>query len=351
MEEVAVSVKKRGRPPKNPAAATSQLNASQSVVDAAATIPKKRGRPPKSAKVQDQRGRPAKKPVNLSESEADGDDDSTENVAKTVASPQLAPKGRGRPRLNNSDAEVPAKTKTASTKRRKLGRPRKHQPSESEDEKSDDDDDDEIHRPVGRPPSGSVNLNIVRTGRGQGRPKTIKDKRPAAPAAEWTGDGTPPKKRGRPSSNKPAYVPTGRPRGRPKVNKPVEEEDDDDEDEDSMEEQPEKPAAVATPPVVKKRGRPSGANKSLNKGTPKPRGRPSKANHSALNHDQDGDDSNDDAARKKPADPDRGFNDTYEDASFSKEDSKSTCDGDAANDTAESVECISDTAGPESATA
>ncbi|SPP88274.1 chromosomal protein D1 [Drosophila guanche] len=351
MEEVEVSVKKRGRPPKSLAAAGSQLNASQSVVDAAATIPKKRGRPPKSAKVQDQRGRPAKKPVNLSESEADGDDDSTENVAKTAASPQLAPKGRGRPRLNNSDAEVPAKTKTASTKRRKLGRPRKHQPSESEDEKSDDEDDDEIHRPVGRPPSGSVNLNIVRSGRGQGRPKAIKEKRPAAPAAEWTGDGTPPKKRGRPSSNKPAYVPTGRPRGRPKVNKPVEEEADVDEDEDSVEEQPEKPAAVATPPVVKKRGRPSGANKSLNKGTPKPRGRPSKANHNALNHDQDGDDSNDDAASKKPADADRGFNDIYEVASFSKEDSKSTCDDDAANDAAESVECISDTADPESATA
>ncbi|XP_017142632.1 chromosomal protein D1 [Drosophila miranda] len=344
MEEV--SVKKRGRPPKNP-------GASPSVVDAAAMIPKKRGRPPKSAKAQ--RGRPSKKPINLSESEGegDGDDDSYENVAKTVASPQLSSKGRGRPRINNYDAEVPAKSKTTSSKRRKLGRPKKHQPSESEDEKSDDDDE-EVRRPPGRPPTGSVNLNIVRTGRGQGRPKTHVEKRPAAPAAEWTGDGPAPKKRGRPALNKQAYVPTGRPRGRPKVNKPVEEEDDDDEeeeDDDSVEEQivqPEKPAAAASAPVVKKRGRPAGPNKLLNEGAPKPRGRPPKANHSALNHDQDEDDSNDDAASKKPADRARAFNDAYEGAASSKDDSKSTCDGEAANDTAEIVDSESDAAGPES---
>lgn len=97
-------------------------------------------------------------------------------------------------------------------------------------------DDDEERRSVGRPASGGENLNIVRTGRGQGRPK----KDVAAKRAGDSENGSDsPKKRGRPASSgkaAPAYQPTGKPRGRPKTTADKESLDEDDEKDDEDEE-------------------------------------------------------------------------------------------------------------------
>lgn len=78
----------------------------------------------------------------------------------------------------------------------------------------DKNDDEEERRKVGRPNTGAVNLNIKRTGRGQGRPKKAVAAKRAA-----NGDSDISKKRGRPAaSNKESYKPTGKPRGRPSAN-------------------------------------------------------------------------------------------------------------------------------------
>lgn len=98
-------------------------------------------------------------------------------------------------------------------------------------------DDEEEKRPLGRPPSGGVNLNIVATGRGQGRPKkTLVAYRQLVKAEN--GGTTPHRKRGRPaSSGKGPYQPTGKPRGRPKtVPAQDKEQDEIKDDEDKNEE-------------------------------------------------------------------------------------------------------------------
>lgn len=176
---------------------------------------------------------------------------------------------------------------------------------------NDDDDDDEDARPVGRPSTGAVSLNIARTGRGQGRPKK-------QAVAEWNGEGDPPpKKRGRPALNKggsgggfSAYVPTGRPRGRPKANANANSEkaaasaedngeDVDDEEESQGEQKHSSPEKTAVTP--KKRGRPS-TGKTPNDGIPK-RGRPPKV---ASNDDDDEEDSADQAETNNKKDDKEG---------------------------------------------
>ena len=95
-------------------------------------------------------------------------------------------------------------------------------------------DDEEERRPLGRPPSSGVNLNIVATGRGLGRPKKgVAPPRRVAKTENGSGDATP-KKRGRPvTTGKGPYQPSGKPRGRPKVASPQGKESQDDEkDED-----------------------------------------------------------------------------------------------------------------------
>lgn len=97
-------------------------------------------------------------------------------------------------------------------------------------------EDDEERRTVGRPPSGGVNLNIVRTGRGQGRPKKDVAARRAADAENGSGDTS--KKRGRPSTSGKVYVPTGKPRGRPKLAVQEDKDSQEDEDVDDVDENP-----------------------------------------------------------------------------------------------------------------
>lgn len=104
-------------------------------------------------------------------------------------------------------------------------------------------DDDEVKNPPGRPSSGGVNLNISRSGRGQGRPR----KDVAAKKENGSADdvATAPKKRGRkPGSGankpKPAAGGTGRGRGRPPKNaaaKKDEKNDEKDEDLDDEEDE------------------------------------------------------------------------------------------------------------------
>lgn len=149
---------------------------------------------------------------------------------------------------------------------------------------------------MGRPPTGAVNLNIVRTGRGVGRPK--KDSL---------------KKRGRPAAN-----PSGRPRGRPKKNnlKPVAddvEEEEVVEDEDQpLEHSENDEVPEAEVPTPKKRGRPSlGKSKSAAsptltsspKKTPsgKPRGRPAKAKQQEPEEDDDDDEDEKTTTVKSPS--------------------------------------------------
>ncbi|XP_030373686.1 chromosomal protein D1 [Scaptodrosophila lebanonensis] len=274
-------VKKRGRPPKAGGGSVALSGGG----DAAHTIPKKRGRP--SGSGNKGRGRPPKNPIASDAEEdvlaLDGENGDTD-VPKTS-------KGRGRPaKVTKVDTESsgnesgndslsidkPSKAQKSPSpaKRRKLGRPKKHVPSDEEAE-SDVDDDDE-RRPVGRPPTGGVNLNIVRTGRGPGRPKK------RAPE-ETNGDvAAVPKKRGRPAgSNKSVpNAPTGKPRGRPKsIKPPVDDDNDDDNGEDDGstadggEDGGKSDSDFVSMP--KKRGRPSKSGASGGK----PRGRPKAVNN------------------------------------------------------------------------
>lgn len=161
----------------------------------------------------------------------------------------------------------------------------------------DDGEEEEERRPVGRPSTGAVNLNISRSGRGAGRPRKNDSgevKRSAiAASAGPNGDDPPPKKRGRPSlNNKVAtpHVPSGRPRGRPKaqnaslnvVTKDVEQQEDEYEHEDESGEDEEMTVMMSTP---KKRGRPSLSDNNKNPTSAKSRGRPKKSPSSQLNDD------------------------------------------------------------------
>uniref|UniRef100_W8C7Y2 Chromosomal protein D1 n=1 Tax=Ceratitis capitata TaxID=7213 RepID=W8C7Y2_CERCA len=122
-------------------------------------------------------------------------------------------KGRGRPKNPKKAALL---KKVAAVKKKSLGRgrPRKEKASsENENSSCDEKPDYEERRGVGRPSTGAVNLNIVRTGRGQGRPK--KKKTEAGLVGSVTKSS---KKCGRPYQGGVPYVPTGKPRGRPKSN-------------------------------------------------------------------------------------------------------------------------------------
>ncbi|XP_017058705.1 chromosomal protein D1 [Drosophila ficusphila] len=310
MEEVAV--KKRGRPPKS---ANSGGSPAAAVASAGA---KKRGRPAKNKGANTsvgggsgQRGRPPKaSKVENNDDEDEEEEENSEEELNNTVSPS-PPKGRGRPRSSGGGGGEVVKT-PGSAKKRKAGRPKKHQPSgsEDEDEQSDDDDgsSDEDRRPVGRPATGAVNLNISRSGRGLGRPKKRS-------SGEWNGDAEPavPKKRGRPPQNKAAraaYVPTGRPRGRPKANaapveKQVAEDNGDDlDDEGSADEVHNAPEKTAVTP--KKRGRPSlGGSKTPMEGTPKPRGRPPKVVNKDDADDADSTDQAENNSKKESNDEER----------------------------------------------
>ncbi|ALC45424.1 D1 [Drosophila busckii] len=222
MEDGSASVKKRGRPSKVHADPAAEDSRDSSPGENMPTIPKKRGRPAKVKKTPSKgdipeddellevngeapksagRGRP-RKIVSLQESSGNDDDDDNDDDNDDGGSSY------------EDNAKSPKQKSPSSAKRRKLGRPRKIQTSDQEE----DEDYEEEHRPVGRPATGAVNLNIVRTGRGPGRPK--KAKKAAAAAAGENGDEAP-RKRGRPPTNGTkaaySYVPTGRPRGRPKA--------------------------------------------------------------------------------------------------------------------------------------
>ncbi|XP_067626914.1 chromosomal protein D1-like [Eurosta solidaginis] len=119
----------------------------------------------------------------------------------------------------------PRKSKDASGK---VGRPKKEILS------SDCENEDEIEppRPVGRPPTGAINLNIVRTGLGQGRPRKLKvsDKRAVSKTQSPHKNGAK-RKPGRPSTGGVPYKPTGKPRGRPKKKKEATTANSDDQEE------------------------------------------------------------------------------------------------------------------------
>lgn len=261
-----------------------------------ATVPKKRGRPskPNKAKILPPsgrgRGRPAKGEVSTpfkksgKAAVADGSADE-EGTASDGGSPlpngdeavassgrgrpskgkrkaahaiESTGKGRGRPKKSqksdavddeeeegNDDNEEeessdykPNKKTTPKKSGGKKGRGRPTKKSENSDDESSDDkvDEDEERHSAGRPASGGVNLNISRTGRGQGRPKVA-----AKRTVDSENGSDSPKKRGRPSSSAPIkgpYIPTGKPRGRPKTSNEKEE----DEEDDDVEEKPSKDA-------------------------------------------------------------------------------------------------------------
>ncbi|XP_017461095.1 PREDICTED: chromosomal protein D1-like [Rhagoletis zephyria] len=146
-------------------------------------------------------------------------------------------KGRGRPKKPANSADeigndelakrdtverpsLPLRQSKSGTSVEGRGRPRKPRVcSDSENSSYDEKPDYEERRPVGRPSTGAVNLNIVRTGRGQGRPrKSIQSNRPNAVPPNAI-DSQPARKRGRPYKGGVPYEHTGKPRGRPKANK------------------------------------------------------------------------------------------------------------------------------------
>ncbi|KAL7729011.1 hypothetical protein ACLKA6_019845 [Drosophila palustris] len=145
MVDIAVA-KKRGRPSKR-----STTDAVPAAGNHIVPTPKKPGRPRKAkARVSitgtgKQRGRPRKEPIPVQENSGNDEQDAAN-------SPKSEPKQRKRKKV------------------RKLGRPRKHHPSDGEE--NNDGKDAKIPRPVGRPPTGAVKWNIVRTGRKVGRPRT-----------------------------------------------------------------------------------------------------------------------------------------------------------------------------------
>ncbi|KAL7729012.1 hypothetical protein ACLKA6_019846 [Drosophila palustris] len=278
MEEIAVA-KKRGRPSKG--GTTGAAPAAGSPIE---TIPKKRGRPSKAKGG----GRPPKVTAVSSDNEDIDHNEKDETNGEQPIKLAGTGKGRGRPRKEpipvqensenddedaaDSSEDKPKKKK--QKKARKLGRPRKHQPSDEEE----NDDEEEERRPVGRPSTGSVNLNIVPSGRGVGRPRKDNSgsvKRSETAASAGSNGDEPPKKRGRPASNKAPYVPSGRPRGRPKANNPslkdAEEQEEVSAHEDESGEDEEMPAVMSTP---KKRGRPSLSDSNKTSTSGKPRGRP-----------------------------------------------------------------------------
>ncbi|XP_054747231.1 chromosomal protein D1-like [Anastrepha obliqua] len=134
-------------------------------------------------------------------------------------------KGRGRPKKQHASTDKLGNDAVNDIKGRptpilptKRGRPRKEKVySDSENSSYHEKPDYEERRPVGRPSTGAVNLNIVRTGRGQGRPK--KSKQPIRPIAipAQSNANQPIRKRGRPSKGGVPYERTGKPRGRPKL--------------------------------------------------------------------------------------------------------------------------------------
>ncbi|XP_069967754.1 chromosomal protein D1-like [Bactrocera oleae] len=144
-------------------------------------------------------------------------------------------KGRGRPKVLNLSGElnddIVTNTKVVKTtfqsrqvksigRVERRGRPRKEKPcSDSENSYCDEKPEFEFEerRPVGRPSTGAVNLNIVRTGRGQGRPKKLQSRANLALKVTQPSDNQPVKKRGRPSKGGVPYKPTGKPRGRPRI--------------------------------------------------------------------------------------------------------------------------------------
>ncbi|XP_011185695.1 chromosomal protein D1-like [Zeugodacus cucurbitae] len=140
-------------------------------------------------------------------------------------------KGRGRPKVPNLSTELHGIVASSKVVKKpfqshqlksvgrveRRGRPRKEKPcSDSENSYCDEKPEFEERRPVGRPSTGAVNLNIVRTGRGQGRPKKLESRTNATVKVNQSNDNQPMKKRGRPSKGGIPYKPTGKPRGRPK---------------------------------------------------------------------------------------------------------------------------------------
>lgn len=122
------------------------------------------------------------------------------------------------------------KTKAATKSHGKRGRPKKV--VEHSDGSDDDINDDGEHHGAGRPATGAVNLNIVRTGRGQGRPRK-NDTDVKKRSNDGSPDGTP-KKRGRPTSGKSPNAARGRPKNkRASSVEEVSSHDDDDDNDDN----------------------------------------------------------------------------------------------------------------------
>lgn len=229
-------------------------------------VPKKRGRPAKGNAVKKEptgrgRGRPAKntngspvpkkeKPVAANGAEDDGADEAVAaeekkrgrpakpGVKSKLAVPAVASgRGRGRPKAEDDGHASPSEKVKPNKEHKKLGRPRKEEYSDdaSDVSKDNDEDDEEERRPVGRPSTGAVNLNIESTGRGKGRPKKEVQKR-ANGNGNVDADAAPaPKKRGRPALDKDAApkAASGKPRGRPKSSDDDDANDDEDDDEEA----------------------------------------------------------------------------------------------------------------------
>jgi len=125
-------------------------------------------------------------------------------------------RGRGRPKtVTKSSVLSDVKRIMESMKNSKKnivsrGRPRKVTSSSDDDDETSEIEED--RRPVGRPSTNAINLNIIATGRGQGRPSQ------ASLLEEIERDvSVAPRKRGRPSLGKKVTPVKGTGvRGRPK---------------------------------------------------------------------------------------------------------------------------------------